>query len=96
MRYGSTGGGAATAAATMAGASATGNIHESFTRRAISTAANMGPTVSVDSANNDMLVIIEGLIVVSVSGDIQLYHASETANQSRVMDGTMLILTKAL
>ena len=92
MRYGSTGGAAATAAATQVGNTATGNIHESFTRRAISTAANMGPTVSVDAANSDMLMILEGLVTVSVSGNLQLYHASETANGTYVMAGTTLLI----
>jgi len=94
MRYGSTGGAAATAAATQVGNTATGNIHESFTRRAIATSANMGPTVSVDAANSDCLMIIEGLLVCTVSGNIQLYHASETAVATYVAPDSVLILTK--
>lgn len=92
MRYASTGGAAATAAATQAGNTATGNIHESFSARAKSTAAGMGPTVSVDSANSDMLVIVEGLMIVTVSGTIELYHASEVAAATTVMAGSSLIL----
>jgi len=94
MRYGSTGGAAATAAATQVGNTATGNIHESFTRRAIATSANMGPTVSVDAANSDCLMIIEGLLVCTVDGNIQLYHASETAVATYVAPDSVLILTK--
>jgi len=92
LRYTSTGGAAATAAATQAGNSATGNIHESFSARAKSTAAGMGPTVSVDAANSDMLCVMEGLMVVTVSGNIELYHASETAASTQVMAGSCLIL----
>ena len=93
MRYASTGGTAATAAATQAGNSAAGNIHESFSRRAISTAANMGPTVSADTTG-DMLVIIEGLMIVTATGNIELYHASETAVSTTVKAGSSLILQR--
>ncbi len=91
-RYGSTGGAAATGAATQAGASATGNIHESFTVRAL--ASTFQPTVSVDAINADMLMIIEGIIVVTATGDLILQHASEVAASSQVMAGTSLVLIK--
>lgn len=95
MRYASTGGAAATAAATQNGANATGNIHESFSRRVKSTTApNLGPTVSVDTINSDMFVIIEGLMVITVAGNIELWHGSETANSTTVKQGSSLILTK--
>lgn len=93
MRYVSTGGAAATAAATQAGNTATGNLMESFSARAKSTAAGMGPTVSADTTG-DMLVIIEGLMIVTVSGTLELYHASETAASTTVKAGTSLILTR--
>lgn len=93
MRYASTGTTASTGAATMAAAGATGNIHESFSRRAMSTTSpNLGPTVSVDAANSDMLVVIEGLIIVTGSGDLELWHASEVAASSTVKAGSSLIL----
>jgi len=94
MRYASTGGTAATAAATQAAASATGNIHESFSTRTKSTTApNLGPTVSVDTLNADMLVIVEGIIIVTASGNLELWHASEVAAASTVMSGSSLVLT---
>lgn len=92
-RYTSTGGAAATAAATQAGNSATGNLMESFSARAKSTAAGMGPTVSVDTTG-DMLMVIEGLMIVTVSGNIELYHASETAASTTVKAGSSLIITQ--
>jgi hypothetical protein len=95
MRYASTGGTAATGAATQAAASATGNIHESFSTRTKSTTApNLGPTISVDTANADMLVAVEGLIRVTVSGDLAFWHASEVAASSTVMAESSLILTR--
>ncbi len=95
MRYASTGGAAATAAATQAGATATGNLHESFSTRTKSTTTpNLGPTVSVDTQDADMLVVIEGLIIVTVTGNLALWHASEVAAASTVMAGSSLILTQ--
>lgn len=94
MRYASTGGAAATGAPTQAGNVITGNIHESFSARAKSNAAGMGPTASVDAANSDMLMIIEGLMIVTVSGNIELWHASEVAAASTVKAGSSLIVTK--
>lgn len=92
FRYVSTGGAAATAAATQAGNTATGNLMEGFSARAKSQAAGSGPTVSVDSANADMLMIIEGMLVVTVSGNMELWHASETAASTQVMAGSNLVL----
>jgi hypothetical protein len=84
---------AATAAATQAGNSATGNIHESFSFRAKSTSANTGPTVSVDTTG-DMLCVIEGSLIVTATGTLELYHASEVAASSTVKAGTLLIVTQ--
>jgi hypothetical protein len=49
----------------------------------------------VDTANADMLVIIEGLAVVTVSGDLQLYATNEIASADvTVMENSSLVLTK--
>lgn len=55
-----------------------------------------GPLGSVDTANADMLLIIEGIMVVDTSGNIQLYCGSEINNPSEVevMRDSSLILTK--
>lgn len=92
-RYASTGGAAATGAATQAGNTATGNLHESWSFRAKSTAAGIGPTVSADTTG-DMLMCIEGTVIVTASGTLELYHASETAASTTVKAGTMLIVTQ--
>lgn len=57
-------------------------------------ATTMGPTASVDTANGDMMMIREGLMIVTVSGSLQLSHASEVAAASTVKAGTSLILTR--
>lgn len=56
--------------------------------------AGWGTSISVDTANSDMLEIIEGLMNVSADGDIELWHGSETANQTTVKAGTSLILIR--
>ncbi len=91
-RYASTGGAAATAAASQAISAATGNIHESYSIRTLNT--KMGPTVSVDIINADMLAIIEGILIVTASGSLEFKHNSETAASTQVMAGSSLILTK--
>lgn len=71
----------------------TGAVVGAFAARAKST-TGWGTTLSVDAANSDMLMIIEGLVVVSVSGDLQLYHGSEVAAPTTVKTGSSLIITK--
>lgn len=70
---------------------AAGHVMGTFASRAKGTAGR-GVTLSVDTINADMLMIIEGLCIVTVSGDLQLYHGSEVAAQSSVMPGTALIV----
>lgn len=84
---------AATAAPDQNQVIATGAIVGAFAARAKST-AGWGTTLSVDAINSDMLMIIEGLVVVSVSGDLQLYHGSEVAAPSTVKTGSSVIITK--
>ena len=62
--------------------------------RAISTTVPLGTTVSHDAANANTLTVIKGLIVVTVSGNIELYHGSEVAAASTVMADSSLILTQ--
>ncbi len=64
--------------------------------RAKSTSVAMVQTASVDTINADMLMILEGLMVVTVSGNIELYHASEAATTTTVKQDSALILTKIL
>lgn len=72
---------------------AAGGVMSAMASRAKGTAGR-GTTLSVDTANADMLIIIEGLMVCTVSGDLQLYHGSETAASTTVKAGTSLILTR--
>ena len=93
-RFSSTGGSAATAAATTAGASATGNLYEGQDIRTKNAIIGAG-TVSVDAANSDMMMKIEGFFVVSVSGDLQIKLAAEAVSiVVRAMQGSFLELKK--
>ena len=65
-----------------------------FASRAKGTAGR-GVTLSVDTVDADMLMVIEGLMVVTVSGDLQLYFGSEAAvGTQSVMENSALILFK--
>lgn len=69
-------------------------VSGSSTRTESTTAPNLNLSISVDEANSDMFAIIEGLIVVTGAGDLELWHASEVAAASTVMAGTSLVLIK--
>lgn len=70
-------------------------IVEGYSARVASTTApNLGPSLGVDSASSSMLTVIEGLIVTTGGGDLELWHASEVAATSTVKSGSTLIITK--
>ena len=92
-RFSSTGGSAATAAATEATAAATGNLYESQGMRTKDTVIGAG-TVSVDSTA-DMMSTIEGFFVASVTGDLVIKMANETGTANvKAMQGSFLELKK--
>ncbi len=72
----------------------TGGLFEVWAARAKSTAAAVGPTSGSDTLAADMLMFIQGLAIVSVAGNFELYHASEVAAQSTVKAGSALRLTQ--
>jgi hypothetical protein len=64
------------------------------TRTKTTTAPDLGATVDVDTANADMMTIVEGFVVVTASGNLELWHASEVAAASTVKEGSGLIVYK--
>jgi len=65
------------------------------TRTESTTAPNLGPWVGVTTANVDHLVIVEALVVVSDSGDLELWAGSEVASsQIQLSAGSCGILTR--
>jgi len=78
--------------------SATGddNAHvmSSYSVRAKSS-SGIGPISGVDTADSDMLLVIEGLMVVSDTGTLELYFGSENDDvEVSLMGESALILTK--
>ncbi len=62
--------------------------------RAKSTGTAIVQTVTTDSTNSDMLMIIEGVFVCTVSGNLELYAAKEAAaagNMSTMQDSVLIL-----
>lgn len=85
---------ASTAVPSQAAVSAAGQVMGAFSARA-KTTGGTGVLLSVDAADSDMLAIVEGVAVVSVAGNIELWHGSEVAAASTVRAGSGLRLTRA-
>ena len=77
---------AATGAPTQSD-STTGQVVGAFASRIARTTTQFGLTLSVDVINADLLMIVEGSIVVTVQGDLQLYFGSEVG-----ADGTQKLI----
>lgn len=93
-RQAATGTSAATNAPSTALAGAAGNIYEGQSIRTKDTLIG-AVSVSVDAADSDMMAIIEGFFVVSVTGSLQIKLQSELATLvSRAMQGSYLQLHK--
>ena len=87
---------AATGQMDDASAIATGAIVAySNTRTESTTAPNMNTgTAGVITVDQDHFVILDGIIVVSDTGDLELWHGSETATATRVEAGSTLEVIK--
>jgi hypothetical protein len=72
---------------------ALGGVMSAFASRAKGTAGR-GTTLSVDTAGGDMLMRIEGMMIVTVAGNLALWHGSEVAAASTIKAGTSLVLIK--
>jgi hypothetical protein len=65
-------------------------MRQSENTEATTAAGNMGPAQGVQTANTDILVMIRGLLEVTVSGNMELWHGSETATATSVEVGSSL------
>jgi hypothetical protein len=66
---------------------------EAMAHNALSTTApNMGTTVGVAATGADILCFIDGLIIVTVAGNLELWRAAEGANASTTEVGSSLIV----
>lgn len=64
---------------------------------ATSAAGNMGPVATtnpVQTTNTDHLVKLQGILVVSAAGDIELWHNSETNTATTVSVGSSLVVVR--
>lgn len=85
-----------TAASLAADQATTGGAVGVYSTMAVrATNQTAGPTASAD-ATGDMLWVVEGSMIVTVSGDLQLLHASETAANTTVMAGSLLLVTQVV
>lgn len=88
-----TGGAAATGIGDQATATAGGQLVEGKAERVKNTLSSM--TVGVDTANADQLVVMDAIIVVTVSGSLELKIATEVAGSAaRLMAGSVIELSK--
>lgn len=58
------------------------------------TAPNMGTTVGVAAVAADILCFIDGLIIVTVSGDLELWRSAEGSNASTTQIGSSLVVIR--
>lgn len=87
-----TGGAAATGIADQA-TTTTAQMMEGKAQRASNVAS--GAMAGVDSANADQFAVMEGLVIVTVSGTLDLMFNSEVAASAvTIMTGTSLVLSK--
>lgn len=85
---------ASTAAPDQDAVAAAGQVMGAMAGRAKST-AGLGTTISVDTGDADMMIILEGMMVVTVAGELELWHGSEGAVTTKVMPGSIVEVAKA-
>jgi hypothetical protein len=67
-----------------------GGVSNAYT----TTAPDMGTTVGVAATGANLFVIVEGIIVVTVQGNLELWRASEGANASTTEVGSSLVVIR--
>ena len=87
------GGGALVSAGSVPGIDVSKYVGASFTVTESTATPNMG-TTATQAADANFLVIVEGVLVVSDGGDLELWHSSETAATTSVMVGSAVVITK--
>ena len=64
------------------------------TRTESTTAPNLNVIGDVTTINQNLYITIEGVMVVTDGGDIELWHASDSAAQTSVMAGSSVVIQK--
>jgi hypothetical protein len=71
-----------------------GVISGMATKTYTTTAPNLGTTVGVTTTAADIPAYIRGVLIVTVAGNLELWHSSETATATSVEVGTSLVVTR--
>jgi hypothetical protein len=75
----------------------TGGVMNAWASKTYSTTAPNMVSAGVGAANADLLEIIEGLIIVTAQGDLELWHAAEiAATTTLVKVGSSLVVTRTV
>lgn len=86
---------ASTAVGATVNTTAAGGVLSSKTESVINTITAAGISVGVVSANTDVMAVLEGLVIVTVSGDLQLKIRTEVDTSAvRIMADSCLELIK--
>lgn len=85
-----TGLGTADDVGTSAGSMMSGTTVTAFS----TTAPNMAHNGGVGTINADVFVTIEGIMIVTASGDLELWHGSETATSTTIKAGSSLVVNR--
>lgn len=93
QRWVSTSSTASVNGATQNDVAAAGRVIGNFASRAAFTTAR-GNTGSVDTADSDLLMIIEGLMVVTVAGNLELYMGSESTTSVSIREDSVVLITQ--
>ena len=81
--------------ATQQSDSTVGQVRGMYASRIARTTAAFGVTISVDTANADTLIIVEGIVEVTVAGNLELYFGSEAAvGTQSIMVGSGVSVTR--
>lgn len=87
---------AAIGTASAVGTTALG-FHMSQSVTAFSTTTpNMGHVAGVGTINADILITVKGVIVVSVAGNLEFWHGSETATATSIEVGSSLVVHRTV
>jgi len=73
-----------------------GVISGMASRAYTTTAPDLGTTTGVTVVNVDILMVVEGILIVTASGDLELWHSSETATSTTVKaDSSLSVIRTA-
>jgi hypothetical protein len=72
----------------------TGGVMNAWASKAYSTTAPTMVSAGVGAVDVDTFEIIEGIIIVTVAGNLELWHSSETAAATRVETNSSLVVVR--